>query len=514
MCKQLLQATDTNEPVGRDDIYFALRERAAHPENLHLHTFGEVCQSSDDVVLASGKAGRFEEDGNVRGQYLCLDVFKAPFINEQGEMIGTVGSARDVTGQKQAELELVRHRENLEGLVKERTSELLVAKEEAEAANRAKTTFLANMSHELRTPLNAIAGMVYMMQREGVTESQRGRLDKIDRAGKHLLSIIHDILSLSKIEAERMNLESVECVPEDIVAEVAEVLADEAARKGLLIHIECEGLPRPLRGDPTRLRQALLNFATNALKFTVAGQVVLRCRLAEQDADGVLLRFEVEDTGPGVPAAARQRLFTPFEQADNSTTRLHGGTGLGLVITRRIAELMGGSAGCDSVEGLGSTFWFSARLTRGTVSAPSGTAENEQSAEALIRHGFAGRSILLVEDNWINREVMLELLADLLLVVDVAVDGEEALEHLRNKPCDLVLMDVQMPNMDGLEATRQIRLLPEYASLPIIAMTANAFESDREDCLAAGMNDYLPKPVDPDLLFDKLLLWLRCETPV
>jgi len=367
------------------------------------------------------------------------------------------------------------------------------------------------MSHEIRTPLNAIAGMGYLMQREGVSPSQSERLNKIDNAGKHLLGIIHDILSLSKIEADRMTLEAVELVPADIVASVAEVMAYEAAKKSLKFTFRCADLPTSLRGDPTRIRQALLNYATNAIKFTETGEVALSCQMASEDENGVLLRFEVKDSGPGLSPEVLGRLFSPFEQADNSTTRTHGGTGLGLVITRRIAQLMGGDAGCESAEGAGSTFWFTARLAkdRAATLAERSAAHSEYSPETLLRHQFAGRPILLVEDNWINREVMLELLEDLLLSVDIAVDGAEALARVREKNYDLILMDVQMPNRDVLEATRQIRTLPAGGKLPILAMTGNAFEGDRQACLAAGMSDYLAKPVDPEILFEKLLHWIR-----
>ena len=510
MAEQLLQARDAAEPVGRNDLYFARRERDRHADNPQWHTFGESCQETDRVTLERGVPSTFEEAGNVCGSYRCLDVHKAPFINERGELIGTVGSARDVTERKQVERELASYRENLEGLVRERTRELSAAKEAAEAANRAKSSFLANMSHELRTPLNAVTGMTHLVRREGVSEVQRDRLDKIQAAVAHLLEIIQDVLSLSQIEADRLKIESIPVDPLAICRAVHDLVSDEARRKGLRLDIECAGLPAGLRGDPTRLRQALLNYVANAVKFTDAGSVTLRCFAEGASEAGERLRFEIVDSGPGLEPAVIDRLFAPFEQADNSPTRTFGGTGLGLVITRRLARLMGGDAGCTSHPGIGSTFWFTVCLARGDGNAANAVmlARSAEPAVDMPRQQFAGRAILLVEDNWINREVVLELLESELLSVTVAENGAEAVECVRRQPYDLILMDMQMPVMDGLEATRRIRQLPAGRAIPIIAMTANAFAEDKRDCLESGMDDFLAKPVGPDILFDKLTQWL------
>ena len=410
---------------------------------------------------------------------------------------------------KQAEVEWIQHRDHLEELVAARTSELAQAKQAAEAANAAKISFLANMSHEIRTPMNAITGMSQLMRRAGVTPEQAIKLDKIDASSQHLLEVINAILDVSKIEAGKLVMAEDEVNVEAITSEVVAMLLGLAQDKNLELVVQTEPLPQHLLGDPIWLQQALLNYVANAIKFTAAGSVTLRNRIEDESDDSLLVRFEVQDTGVGIAPETLGRLFSPFEQADNSTTREYGGTGLGLVITQRVAELMGGTAGVESILGAGSTFWFTARLRKGMPAVAAATSElSDVSAEQVLRRDFQGCRILLVEDDMLNREIACILLEDAGLAVDIAEDGVIAVEMAAREDYALILMDMQMPRMGGVGATQIIRASAEGKQVPIVAMTANVFAKDMERCMDAGMNDFVSKPFDHDALFTTVLKWL------
>ena len=381
----------------------------------------------------------------------------------------------------------------------------------AEGASRAKSAFLANMSHEIRTPLNAIVGLNDLMRLDGVTPEQAARLDKIDGASRHLLALIDDILDLSKIEAGQVRLESTDFSLSAVLDSVVSIIAESARAKGLKVEVDAGAVPPWLRGDPTRLRQALLNFAGNAVKFTEQGSIALRARLLEGRDDGLLVRFSVEDTGLGIAPESIPRLFQAFEQADASITRKFGGTGLGLAITRRLAELMGGTCGVESRPGVGSTFWFTAQLQRalGRLPVTDTGAEADADAGSLLQQRHRGARILLAEDNPVNQEVLLSLLHHVGLDADVAADGQAAVEMATAGDYRLVLMDMQMPVIGGLEATRRIRAVPRCDGVPIVALTANVFDEDRQACRASGMDDYLSKPVKIKILYATMLRWLE-----
>ncbi|MEI7611586.1 MAG: PAS domain S-box protein [Betaproteobacteria bacterium] len=464
-------------------------------------------RNDDRAVLESGQPQTVEEIIQSGGSNSWIETYKSP-ITIDGQIIGTVGFARDITERKQTEYELDQHRNHLEALVEERTAELNETRIAAESASLEKSMFLANMSHEIRTPMNAILGMANLIRRAGLPEEQSERLEKIDRSAQHLLSIINGILDISKIEAGKFTLDNVPVNIDKMIAHVCSMLSERASDKGLSLQFRSDAFPLNLTGDGTRLQQALLNYLSNALKFTFEGSVTLLASKQEETSDSLVVRFEVRDTGIGIAPEAIPRLFNIFEQADRRTTRRYGGTGLGLAITRRIAEMMGGEAGVDSTPGLGSTFWFTARLMKNEHAQELISHEGLAGAEQAIRQRHLGRRVLLVDDEPMNLEISRFLLEDTGLLIDTAEDGREAIQRARETPYAIILMDMQMPNIDGLEATQQIREISDCVNTPILAMTANAFSEDRLRCAEAGMNDFIGKPFNPDELFTIMLKWL------
>ncbi|MCB1908955.1 MAG: response regulator [Rhodocyclaceae bacterium] len=488
------------ELLGKSDFEMLWSEMAAR------------YRADDAAVIASGVPRlNFEEPlPTAGGGTIWLRTSKVPLRDWHGQIVGVLGIFEDVTESKRAREELHEYRQKLEERVQERTLELSKAKELAEAANRAKSAFLANMSHEIRTPLNAMFGMAHMLKREGLSESQHRHLQQLKDAGSHLLSVINAVLDLSKIEAGKLALEDGEVEVGRIVGEVAALIDDAARSKGLEVRTHVSGGADRLRGDATRLRQALTNFATNAVKFTEHGSISIGARLEAQPAKQVKVRFEVADTGIGIQTTSVERLFNAFEQADNSTTRRYGGTGLGLAITRQLAQLMGGEVGAGPVPGGGSRFWFTALLKQMPEDVRQAATDDESNVSfERIQDACRGLRVLLVDDDPVNREVGRFILEDAHMAVTEAEDGVEAVECCSAETFALILMDMQMPRLDGLDATRAIRRLPGCRSLPIVAMTANAFAEDRKRCLDVGMNDFIAKPVVPDDLYRVVNRWLR-----
>jgi PAS domain S-box-containing protein len=603
--------------------------------------FSEPADDPGEMAFAAalaGQAQRFEYVlTNTLGEVRYAWVHYIP--DRQGEqVVGLFVLVSDISEAKQAELRLQALNE-----------QLVAARDRAEAANRAKSAFLANISHEIRTPMNAIIGLTHLLQRDAGGGQGPGaeRLAKVSDAAHHLLDVINDVLDLSKIESGKLRLEQTDFPIDAVLSRACALVAERARAKGLELVLKSEGVPTLLRGDPTRVSQALLNLMSNAVKFTDHGSVLLRCELMGADADALRLRFSVRDTGVGVPADKISNLFNAFEQADTSTTRRFGGTGLGLAITRRLALLMGGDVGVHTVQGQGSCFWFTASFERATqplladstrlpgrrtlvaddlpearaaladllrrlgmqvdsvgsgdeavqsvllaaqrrrpyelllldadmpatdgqaalrqlhvrlgaagvppcilvvgdlqagMPAPVPGADRvpmlgkpvtltalsacideldrqpwqrpvadraeAQPHERALQQRAGGQRVLLAEDNLVNQEVASELLQAVGIQVDLAADGQHAVGLAAQHDYDLVLMDMQMPVMDGLEATRALRAMPRHARTPILAMTANAFGDDRRACLAAGMDDHIAKPVDPELLYAMLGRWL------
>ncbi|MFV9616268.1 MAG: ATP-binding protein [Gammaproteobacteria bacterium] len=391
--------------------------------------------------------------------------------------------------------------------------QLAEARVSADTANIAKSDFLANMSHEIRTPMHAILGMTHLALKTELNDKQKNYIGKAHHSAENLLGILNDILDFSKIEANKLELEVVDFQLEAVIDNMITLIKLMAEEKGIQLSVCIDpDVPKYLNGDPLRLGQVLINLGDNAVKFSNQGDTIsFNVTLQEETELDARLQFNVQDTGIGITPEQQEKLFHPFSQADNSTTREYGGTGLGLVISQKVVQMMDGEFWVESEQDVGSTFTFTVHLKKqqgslsqiGSSDAQSKSTHNEATAR------LHGAKILLVDDNDLNQEYIRELLDMIGITVETAFNGQEALNLLAKQDFDGVLMDCQMPVMDGYEATRQIRKQEKFKDLPVIAMTANAMKGDREKVLAVGMNDHIPKPFKIDVMFATLAKWIK-----
>ncbi len=483
------------EEIRQNGPYYEFWRSRVHPDDIDRT---EACleDARYQCVPFDQEFRVINPDGSIRYVHSAAVVEH----DANGKPVGMTGINRDITQQRELE------------------EKLRAAKRAAEAANVAKSEFLANMSHEIRTPMNGVIGMTRLLLDTQLRGEQRRFAETIRSSAESLLALINDILDFSKIEAGKLELEIVDFDLHTLMDEFSAPMAALARHKGLkyLCSIAPD-VPAAVRGDSGRLRQILTNLVGNAVKFTQQGGISVQANLIRQIDDDILLRFAVRDTGIGVSAEQQRKLFDKFTQADTSTTRRYGGTGLGLAISKQLVELLGGQIGVASNKGCGAEFWFTVRFGR-QLSPPTSETVSIQESAQRVAAGLVSRQnvrILVAEDNVVNQEVALGVLRKLGLHAEAVANGVEVIEALRSLPYDLVLMDVQMPHMDGVQATRVIRDPQSPVinhQIPIIAMTAHALHADRERCLEAGMNGYLSKPVSPHSLIEALNSWLPRKT--
>ena len=482
------------QPDGREHVYPVFRRIMA----------GEIApvEEFENTVLCRN------------GRQLLIAWRNTSMTDKHGRIVGTLSSGMDITERKRAERELRELNEHLEERVEQRTRELTQAKQLAESASRIKSEFLANMSHEIRTPLNSILGMAHLAMNTEADSRNRDYLKKIQFSGEHLLGIIDDVLDFSKLVAGKLKIDTADFELSRVLESVNNMVAGKAAAKGLELVFDIDAkICANLRGDPLRLVQVLVNYADNAVKFTEKGRVTLRAKKIGENETSCLVRFEVQDTGIGMSAAEQAKLFQPFQQLDTSSTRQYGGTGLGLAICKQLAAVMkDGEIGVESIPGQGSTFWFSLRLDKAWWSSRAEKQGRMDVPPALLAT-ISGARILLVENNLFNQQVGTEFLENAGVTVCVAQNGKEAMDLLAHDTFDCVLMDIQMPVMDGFETTRQIRANPALAGMRVIAMTASASNRDRERCMGAGMDDFISKPFKPYTFYAVIARCLSGQIP-
>ncbi|MFC1850637.1 two-component regulator propeller domain-containing protein [candidate division CSSED10-310 bacterium] len=496
----IFQMTPTGRPITANTSlahimgYSSVDDLMANPTNIRAQFSVDPKMDNEIQLILSTEDNiknfetqAYQKDGNVIDISLNIHSVR----DEDQNLLYYEGIVADITERKRTEM-------------------LRIEKEAAERATQTKGEFLASMSHDIRTPMNAIMGLSDLALNTDLTEKQRDYIEKISISARSLLGLINDILDFSKIEAGKLSLETVTFKLEKVVDNLSDVLLNKAVEKDIEFQVSLdEMIPAILVGDPLRILQILINLTSNAIKFTNSGKILVKVITVDQNAERVKLRFSVADTGIGISQENKSKLFDSFTQADGSTTRKYGGTGLGLTICKRLVELMNGEIWAESELGQGSTFSFEVEF--GSHDIEVALAKKPEVREPEAVETLAGTKILLVEDNSINQQVAVEILQSCGVSVDVANNGEVAVETIGTSKYDAILMDIQMPVMDGFEATRLIREKTQYKDLPIIAMTAHAMKGDQENCFEAGMNDYVTKPIDPEQLFSKLAQWIRSE---